>query len=194
MQTGNFYEQVWEYLLVISPPEEVRHSIGKIKKEVGIKFGSPHAIHSTAFISLVRFLLVKGCERNLLSLLFSFCVNKMPFEIMLNNFDVFPRHTLYINVLENEGLKKLQSGLAALLTRQASVREKYMKANKRHHMTIAGNLNPVQFSSIANEYGRRQINTSFRAKDVVLLKRIYNENNSGGYRRYGSHNFVMGCC
>jgi hypothetical protein len=72
MQTNNFYEQVWEYLMVISPPEDVKNSIGKIKKEVGTKYGSRHALHSTAHISLVKFLLIKGCERNLLSHLFSF--------------------------------------------------------------------------------------------------------------------------
>ena len=193
MQTNNFYEQVWEYLLVISPPDEVKHSIGKIKREVGVKYRSSHAMHSTAYISLVKFLLVKGCEKNLLSRLFSFCINKIPVEIILNNFDVFPRHTLYVNVIEYGGLKKLQNELTGLLMIQVSVREKLIKVSKKHHMTIARNLNPAQFESIADEYKGRQINTTFRAKRVVMLKRPY-MHNTESYRWCGSHNFVMGCC
>jgi len=193
MQTNNFYGQVWEYLLVISPPEEVKHSIGKIKKEVGVKYGSSHAMHSIAYISLVKFLLIKGYERNMLTSLFGFFVNKMPIEIMLNNFDVFPRHTLYTGVQESGGLNNLQNGLTSLLTRSLSVREKNVRASKKHHMTIAGNLDPVQFHSIAGEYRNRQFNASFRAKNIVLLKRLYDEYNTGSYKWRGSHIFVMGC-
>jgi 2'-5' RNA ligase len=193
MQTNNFYEQVWEYRLVISPPDEVNRSIGKIKKEVGVKYGNSHTIHSSAYISLVKFLLVKGCERNLLSRLFSFCINKMPVEIMLNNFDVFPSHMLYVNVMENQGLKKLQNELTSLLIIHLPVYEKLMKAAKKHYMSIAGNLSPLQFEPIAKEYKGRHINTSFRAKRIVMLKRPYGHN-TGSCRRYGSHNFILGCC
>jgi 2'-5' RNA ligase len=191
METYNC-SRVWEYLLIISPPEEVKHSIGKIKKEVGVKYGSSHALHSIAHISLVRFLMIKGYERNLLTRLFSFCINTLPFGVTLDDFDVFPRHTLYVNVQENEGIKKLQNGLMVLLISSVSVRGKYVKASKKHHMTIARNLNPSQFDSVSTEYKRRQLNTSFRAKNVVLLKRPYDEYNLRSYRWNGSHNFVMG--
>jgi hypothetical protein len=192
METNSCWEQVWEYLLVISPPDDIKHSIGKIKKEVGVKYGSSHALHSIAYISLVKFLLIKGYEKNLLTRLFSYCINKMPFEVTLNNFDVFPRHTLYVNVQENEGIKKLQNELMVLLMSLVSIRRKYVKASNKHHMTIARNLNPVQFESVSDEYRSRQINTSFRAKNVVLLKRPYDEYNLRSYRWNGSHNFVMG--
>ena len=193
MQLNNIYEQVWEYRLAISPPDEVNRSINIIKKELGVKYGSSRALPSAAYISLVKFLLVKGCERNLLSRLFSFCINKMPVEIMLNNFGVFPRHTLYVSIIENEGLKKLQNELTGLLMVHVSVCEKLIKASRKHYMTIAGNLNPAQFEPIADEYRGRKINTSFRSKRVVMLKRPY-AHNSGKYRWRGSHNFVMGCC
>jgi 2'-5' RNA ligase len=193
MQTNNFYERVWEYQLVISPPDEVKRSIGKIKKEVGIKYGSFHTLHSATFISLVKFLLVKGYEKKLLSLLFSFCVNSLPFEIVLNNFGMFPYHTLYANIRESRRLNNLQDTLTALLRRSFSANEKFMRVSRKHHLTIAGNLNPIQFELIADEYRNKQINTLFKAKNVVMYKKPY-ENNSRSFRRYGSHNFVLGCC
>lgn len=192
MKAHNYYEQLWEYLLLISPPEDTRRSIGKIKKEIGIKYGSTHALHSSAYISLVKFMLVKGYEKNLLEQLFGFCINRFPFEVVLNNFGVFPRHTLYISVQENEGLKKLQNGLTMLLAGLASGIEKYMNANRKHHMTIARSLNPEQFTSISDEYKSREINVSFRARNIVLLKRPYEEYNSNFCRWSGNHNFVMG--
>lgn len=192
MDTDSCRERVWEYLLIVSPPEEIKHSIGKIKQEVGLKYGSSHALHSSVHISLIKFLLVKRYEGNLLTRLFSFCVNTLPFEVTLNNFDVFPRHTLYINVQGNEGLKKLQSGLMVLLMNLVSVRKRYMKENKKHYMTIARNLNPAQFESVSDEYRSKQINASFRAKNVVVLKRPYDEYSLRSCRWNGSHNFVMG--
>ncbi len=59
-------------------------------------------------------------------------------------------------------------------------------------MTIARDLNPEQYESISGEYKSRQFETSFRAKNIVLLKRQYDEYNSKSCRWNGSHNFVMG--
>lgn len=188
---SDYYSRLWEYLLLISPPEDVKCSIGKIKKEVGIKYGSTHAMYSTAHISLVKFLLVKGYERNLLAQLFSFCINRLSFEVSLKNFDVFPRHTLYINVQENSGLKNLKKGLTFLLFSSASVHEECIKPSKIYYMTIARNLNPAQFESISREYKSRTIDTSFQARNIILLKREYNEYNSKSCRWNGSHNFVL---
>jgi len=193
MNTYNYYKQFYEYLLLIPPPEDFKRSIGKIKKEVGVKYGNTHALHSAANINLIRFLLIKGYERNLLTQIFAFCINRISFEIRLNNFDVFPRHTLYVNVTENERLKKLQSGLIQMLKMSASVNEKNIKTNKKFHMTIARSLNPEQFESVSYEYTKKSYNSSFPAKNVVLLKRPYNEYNSNSCMWSGSHNFVMGC-
>lgn len=192
METNIPWEQVWEYLLIISPPEDIKNSIGKIKKEVALNYGSSHALHSIAHISLIRFRLVKGYERNLLTRLFGFCINSLPFEVMLDNFDVFPRHTLFVNIPENGGIKKLQNRLIIVLMNFVSVREEYMKEMKKHYMTIARNLNPAQFNSVSNEYRSRQINASFSARNIVLLKRQYEEYKPYNYRWMGSHNFVLG--
>jgi 2'-5' RNA ligase len=193
METHNYYEQFWEYLLLVPPPDDVKKSIGNIKKEVGIKYGSARALNSAAHINLIKFVLLKGYEKSLLTQLFAFCINRMAFEIRLNNFDVFPRHTLYVNIRENDGLKKLQNGLIMMLVNSISIRGKDINASKKFYMTIAGSLNPGQFAPIACEYKNRFINTSFQAKNVLLLKRPYDEYNSKSGRWNGSHNFVMGC-
>jgi 2'-5' RNA ligase len=193
MKYCNYYGQFWEYLLLITPPEDAIRHIYKIKKEVGLRYGSRHALNSDARISLLKFLLVKGYEKQLLEELFCFCLNRMPFEIELNNFGVFPRHTLYVNVQENEGLKKLQNGLIMLLTASVPVRNEHLQAIRKHFMTIAGKLNPLQFESVSNEYRKKKISSSFNVRNIVLLKRPCDGNNSVNYRWTGSHSFVMGC-
>lgn len=193
MNTYNYYEQFWEYLLLVPPPEDFKRSIGKIKKEVGLKYGNNHALYSDANIKLIKFSLLKGYERNLLAQIFAFCINRITFEIRLNSFDVFPRHTLYINVTENEQLKKLQNGLMQMLVLSASVHKKIIKSSKKFHMTIAGSLNPKQYEAVSYEYKNRALNTTFRAKNILLLKRPYNDYNSNSCRWNGSHNFVIGC-
>jgi hypothetical protein len=100
---------------------------------------------------------------------------------------------LYIDVRENDEMRKLQNGFIALLMCSVSVHNRFMRVSRKHHMTIARNLNPIQFRSIACEYENRQINTSFKAKNIVMLKRPYDEYKTVNYRWQGSHNFIMGC-
>jgi 2'-5' RNA ligase len=192
MVTHNYFEQFWEYLLLVSPPEDIRKAIGNIKKEVSIKYGSARALNSAAHINLIKFVLVKGYERNLLTQLFTYCINSLAFEIRLNKFDVFPRHTLYVNVQGNEWLKKLQSGILLMLMSSISLRNQHINASKMFYMTIAGSLSPKQFEPIAYEYKNRFLSTSFQAKNILLLKRPYNGYSSKRCRWSGSHNFVMG--
>lgn len=190
MEKSEFYSRLWEYLLIVIPPENINRSIGLIKKEVGIKYGNANAVHSQAHISLVRFLLEKGYERSLLAQLFSFFINKLPVEIILKNFDVFPRHTLFIKVQEDNRLKKLQSGIAGLL--EGSVGGTCVSSAKNYYMTVARNLSPSQFESVSEDYCRKEINALFHANNIVLLKRQYDEYNSKSSRWSGSHSYIMG--
>ena len=190
MITYNYYSRFWEYLLLVSPPEEIKKSIGKVKKEITVKYGCPAGC--TPNITLASFALAKGYERNMLAHLFAFFINRIAFEIRLNCFGVFPSHTLYAGVQYNESLKRLQNGLLLELTGSLSVREKHIRTAKTHCMTVAGNLNAAQFSSVSDEYRNRKINTSFLAKNIVLLKRPYEEYKLTGSKWQGSHNFVIG--
>lgn len=190
MSKSDYYSRLWEYLLVISPPDYVKHSIGQIKKEVDIKYGSAYAVHSAAHISLLRFLLVKGFEKSLLSQLFSFLINKIPIEIILKNFDVFPRHTLFIQVKKNEQLNRLQIGLIRLVSFIGG--GPGIKPLKNYYMTIARNLSPAQFESVSEDFRHKELGTSFLAENAVLLKRPYNEFTANNCRWTGSHNFPIG--
>jgi hypothetical protein len=73
----NFYSRVREYLLIISPPGEIKRLIGNIKKTVGIKYNSYHALHSIAHITIVKFLLIKNYEQHLLDRLMDFFLNRI---------------------------------------------------------------------------------------------------------------------
>jgi 2'-5' RNA ligase len=188
----NFYSQNWEYLLIISPPEEIKRLIGNIKKAVGIKYNSSQALHSTAYISIVKFVLQKNYERHLLTRLLDFFINKLSFCIQLNNFDVFPKHTLYIDIPSNMELKKLQNELIFFLMSSVLVRGKYLKAGKKFHMTIARSLRPEQFELISKDYRNKTLSAEFPAKEIVLLKRPYDEYNARSCRWNGSHSFIMG--
>lgn len=190
MEKTEFYSRLWEYLLIIIPPENINRSIGQIKKQVGIKYGNTFAVHSPAHISLVRFLLKKGYERSLLAQLFSFFINKMPVEILLKNFDVFPRHTLYIKVQCDDNLKRLQSAVNGLLTGPAG--GTCVSPSNNYYMTVARNLSPAQFESVSGDFCRREINAAFRTNNIMLLKRQYDEYNLKNSRWSGSHNFIMG--
>jgi 2'-5' RNA ligase len=188
----NFYKKIWEYLLIISPPDEIKRLVGNIKKVVGIKYNSYHALHSTAYISVLKFQLMKDYERHLLNRLIDFFVNRLSFAIQLSNFDVFPKHTLYIDIPQNENLKKLQNELIFFLMRSVSVRSTYLSSGNKFHITIASSLKPDQFESVSSDYRCKTIKAEFSVKDIVLLKRPYEGYNTICRRWTGSNRFVMG--
>lgn len=189
MKTNNYYKQPWEYLLMVIPPEHVKKSICTIKKELSIKHGCTAC--SSSNIILAGFLLSKDYERYMLNRLFEYFISSIAFEIELNKYGVFPYHTLYAGVNDGDRLKKLEERLFLTLAGTLPVRENRSRVPKKHCLSLARNLSMEQFGSISGEYRNKKLRTSFRLKNIVLLKRVYSEYNSGG-RWSGYNNFTVG--
>jgi 2'-5' RNA ligase len=180
-----------EYSLSIKPPADTEKFIGNIKKQVYVKYNNGNAIFPAARISLIKFIMFKGYERYLLSRLFGFIIESIPFDIQINNFGLFPRHTLYLNIAENEKLRKLQQGLSIFLSNTISIVHSNISKSGKFYLTIAPNLTPDQFKKISSEYKNKNIKTGFYANNVILFKRTYSENNSINCKWVWCNSFMM---
>lgn len=168
--------KVNEYLLVLSPHEELWNKIMKVKEEFADKYQSDHAKWGRPHITLVNFVQYEMMEERLINRLKVVGMSYPPFKVELKNFGSFPSHTIYINVTSKvpvQGLVKEVRGEAQRLM-------KLNDENKPHfilepHLTIARKLKPWQYEKGWLEYSNKNFTGRFIADAMLLLRRPVGE-------------------
>lgn len=160
-----------EYLLVLSPHEDLRNRIARIKKDFQEKFQASFTLSGRPHITLARFVTWNMGEENLLRRLQHIAMGLPPFKVELRDFGSFPSHTIYINVTTKQPVQQLVKELKTV--------QKLMKAHKdfephfiqEPHLTIARKLLPWQFEKAWIEYEGLQFTGKFIADGMLFLKR-----------------------
>src|SRR5215208_1153179 len=102
MEPVNFHMpgyRINEYLLVLSPHEDLWNRILKVKGEFAEKFKAPAARYTKPHITLVNFLSLGMMEEKILQRLQTIAMGIAPFKIELKDYGSFPSHTIFINVV-----------------------------------------------------------------------------------------------
>ena len=168
--------KVNEYLLVLSPHEELWYKIMKVKEEFADKYQSDHARWSKPQIALVSFVQYEMMEERLINRLKVVGMSYPPFKVELKDFGSFPSHTIYINVTSKVPVQ----GLVKEVRREAQRLMKLNDENKPHfilepHLTIARKLKPWQYEKGWLEYSNKNFTGRFIADAMLLLKRPVGE-------------------
>src|SRR6476619_843052 len=87
-----------EYLLVLSPHEDLWNKILKVKKEFHDAYKAPTALWGKHHLTLVTFSQREILEERIVNSLKPIAMGYYPFKVELKNFGSFPSHTIYINV------------------------------------------------------------------------------------------------
>lgn len=160
-----------EYLLVLSPHEELRSRIMQVKKEFYEAYQAAHANWGKPHLTLVKFTQLEMMEERIVNRLKTIAMGYHPIKVELKDFGSFPSHTIYINVTSKEPIRNL--------VKEIRVVQKLMKLNddnKPHfmdepHFTIARKLLPWQYEQGWQEYSGRHFTARFIADSMLLLKR-----------------------
>jgi 2'-5' RNA ligase len=168
--------RVYEYLLVLSPHEELWNRVMKVKESFADEYKSEHARWGKPRITLANFLQYGMKEERLLSKLKTVAMGYPPFKVELKDFGSFPSHTIYINVTS----KLPVQGLVKAVRTEA---QRLMKLNDEHkphfilepHLTIARKLKPWQYEKGWLEYSNRHFTGRFIADGMNLLRRPVGE-------------------
>lgn len=175
MDTRSFIQipgyQYNEYLLVLSPHEELWNKIKKIKEEFAEKYKSTHARWGQPHITLANFIQYEMREERLVNRLKNIAMGYYPSKIELKDFGSFPSHTIYINIDTQLQVKNLIQEL-----RPAQQLMTLNKDNKPYfpdtpHLTIARKLVPWQYEKAWLEYSHRHFTGRFIADSMLLIKR-----------------------
>lgn len=171
--------QVYEYLLVLSPHEELRDRIMKVKEHFADEYKTSEARWSRPCISLVNFLQYEMMEERLLNRLRQLAMGFPSFKTELKDFGSFPSHTIYINVTSKLPVQRLVKEVRS----QAQRLMKLNDDNKPHfimepHITIGRKLKPWQYEKGWLEYSNKHFTGRFIAEGMSLLKRPVTETGS----------------
>lgn len=168
--------KVNEYLLVLSPHEELRNKIMKVKEEFADTYNAISARWSPVQVGLVTFTQYEMMEERIINRLKTVAMAQYPFKVEMKDFGSFPSHTIYINITSKVPIQNLVKELRAEGQRLMKLNDD----NKPHfilepHLTIARKLKPWQYEKGWLEYSNKHFTGRFIANTMLLLKRPVGE-------------------
>ena len=160
-----------EYLLILTPPEDLQNKIMKVKNEFYDKYKASTALYSRPHLTLVNFVQFEMMEERIVNHLKTVAMGYPVFKVELKDFGSFPSHTIFINVDSKLQVKNLAKAL-----RPAQRVMTLNKDNKPHfidepHISIARRLLPWQYEQGWLEYSNKHFTGRFIADSMLLLKR-----------------------
>lgn len=169
--------KIYEYLLVLSPHEELWNRIVKEKEIFTEKYKSDNARWSKPHITLVNFLQYELMEERLLNRLKMIVMGFHPIKVELKDYGSFPSHTIYINVVSKLPVQSLVKTIRTEAQRLMKLNDE----NKPHfilepHIPVARKLQPWQYEKGWLEYSHKHFTGRFIADGMLLLKRPLGEN------------------
>jgi 2'-5' RNA ligase len=160
-----------EYMLVLSPHEELRNRIIQVRKEFSDTYQAPMALGAKPHLALARFTQLEMLEERIVNRLKTVGMGYPTFKVELKDFGSYPSHTLFINVITKGPIQNL--------VREVKESQRLMKLDNEHkphfidepQMTIARKLLPWQYEKGWLEYSHRHFTGRFIADSMLLLKR-----------------------
>jgi 2'-5' RNA ligase len=164
--------RVYEYLLVLSPHEELWNRIMKVKEGFANDYKTDFAKWGKPHITLVNFAQYGMMEERIVNRLGNIALGFPPFKVELKDFGSFPSHTIYINVTSKLPIQSLVKEIRTDGQRLMKLNDD----NKPHfimepHLTIARKLKPWQYEKGWLEYSNKHFTGRFIADGMTLLKR-----------------------
>lgn len=168
--------RVSEYLLVLSPHEELRNKIIKVKEHFATVYKTGFARWGQPQIALLNFTQYEMMEERIVNRLRMVAMANPAFKVELKDFGSFPSHTIYINVTSKLPVQNL---IKAIRT-DAQRLMKLNNDNKPHfimepYITIARKLQPWQYEKGWLEYSHKHFTGRFIADRMILLERAVGE-------------------
>jgi len=162
--------RLYEYVLVLSPHEDLRNKMLQVKKDFAEKYKAQSNTGGMPHITLVTFTQMQMMEEKLLNRLKNIAMGFYPFKVELKDYGSFPTHTIYINVATKVEIQKLVKNLheAQRLMKSPEVKPHFIS---EPYIPIAKKLLPWQYEQGFLEMSHRHFTGKFIADGMLLLRR-----------------------
>jgi len=168
--------RIYDYMLVLSPHEELRNKINMVKKNFAEEFKTNHALHDRPHIMIASFTQYGQAEEKIINRLKAIAMGYHTCKIELKDFASFPSHTIYINVTSKIPIQDLSK----TIRREAQALMKLDNEHKPYfpnepYIGIGRKLQPWQYEKGWNEFSHKHFTGRFIADGMLLLKRQVGE-------------------
>jgi hypothetical protein len=161
---------LWEYLLVAHPDEEVNERVIMEKREFYTLYNHEMASKTKPHITIANFVMKEAMEEIVIKWIQNICNLHTSFGVTLNNFSGFPPHTIYLRIQDPHPFKQLANALKIV--------DGFIQSNDcpplhlvtKPHLTIAGALSEYAYDKAIEEYSKRSFHACFMVKKLFLLK------------------------
>ena len=160
----------YEYLLVLSPHEELRQKIKEVKKDFFEQYGVQTALVGRPQLTLARFTQLEMMEERLLNKLRLISMGLPPIKIELNGFGSYPTHSIFINITNKNQVKNIINGFKDA--------RRLMKTGGENPYFVEDPCIPVAiripkevYKEAIKKYERKHFSGRFIADNVLVLKR-----------------------
>jgi 2'-5' RNA ligase len=184
--------RIYEYLLVLRPPEELWSRIMKVKDEFATTYQAEHARWSKPYIAIANFQQYEMMEERINNRLQLIGMAQTPFRVELKEYGSFPSHTIFVNVSSRLPVQQLVKEIR-------SQAQRLIKLNDDHkphfmlepHITIARQLKPWQYEKGWLEYSHKSFTGRFIADAMFLLRRAAGEKKYQFVKKFSFQNMPV---
>jgi len=162
---------LWEYMLLANPSEEVHKKVMAEKKYFEDRYETEIATKTLPHITVVNLLAKEIMEDTICRWIQSVCNQEYSFTVALNNFSGFPSHAIFIRVQNPQPFNHLCNRLKVLDDLLKTNGCPPLQLASKPHMTIALRLTEEIYNEAVKEYAQRLFYEVFTVDKLVLLKR-----------------------
>lgn len=162
---------LWEYLLIAPPDEKVNKKV-VLEKELFYQcYREQTAIKTKPHITVACFLGKSHMEKAISQTIQLVCNQHQAFSVILNCFNGFYPHTIYLNVLNHYPFKQLCKQLKQINAVVQLHKCPPVQISTIPHLTIARQLPASIFHKAVAAYQQRSFHESFKVNELLLLRR-----------------------
>jgi hypothetical protein len=170
-ETGFLADDIREYRLVASPSTSVLEKVKAEKRYFLNRYQQKRPTNTASHITLVSFLAKELMEETIIRWVQRVCSQQKGFQVMLNNYNGKPPHTIYLRVQDPSPFREL--------AKQLKVVDDYVRANgcpaaqftMHPYVSIAKGLPEPLYTRAMFEFSQRTFCESFVVNDLRLLRK-----------------------
>lgn len=162
---------LWEYLLVAHPGEDVHAKILEEKRNFEINYEQEPDTKFYPHITIANFFAKEAMEETFIRWIQNICTLQKSFTVTLNNYSGFPSSGLYLRIQNEEPFNRLANALRILDGFMQSNDCPPLKLVIKPHITFVTGLSQYSFDHSITEYSKKTFHESFKVDKLVLLKK-----------------------
>ena len=160
------------YMFAIVPPPDIAQNIDAERRKFSEKYNCFKALKPPVHITLFEPFTLDEPIDNELNGIDKWATQQAAFEVRLKDYAFFENHVspvVYLDLVKNQALSKLHTGLVARLTTDVPV--EYRPKAYKPHITIGYRDIPVDlFPKIKTDYSKRKFEAEFMVNSIFLWR------------------------